>query len=505
MKAAFVSTSLALLVFLALIEGGGLAAPGLSERVSVSSSGGQANGLSDRPSLSADGRFVAFEGANASNLVPDDTNGVADVFVRDRQLGATERVSVDSSGAQSDNGSAFAAISADGGFVAFQSIATNLVPNDTNGQIDVFVHDRQTGATTRVSVATGGAQATVGGGAPAISDDGRFVAFQSNGADLVTSDTNAVPDVFLHDRQTGVTSRVSVDGGGGEGQGPSTSAAMSGDGRFVGFVSAAPNLVLGDTNGVPDVFVRDLQTGVTSRVSVGSGGVEGNGSSGVAGADHDGYLSDDGRFVAFSSAASNLVAGDGNGVADLFVRDRQTGATTRVSVTSGGGESNGDSFFPTISADGNLVAFGSVASNLVAGDTNGVADVFVHDRQTGTTSRVSVDSGGTQGNGHSPQGDGGFEPPAIAGDGSVVAFASSASNFVAGDTNGTWDVFTHSVGPDGVGGLARPPDVETKSLLEHDSGGPTIGLAVALGAGVVASALVLAGGAWYARRRRRSR
>ncbi len=364
---------MAVLLLLGALAGTGLAAPGPTERVSVASSGAQANGLSDHPTLSADGRFVAFEGANASNLVPNDTNGVADVFVRDRKLGTTERVSVDSAGGQSNNGSAFAAISADGRFVAFQSVASNLVPGDTNNQIDVFVHDRQTGTTTRVSVKSDGSQVGVGGGAPAISADGRYVAFMSPDPGFVPGDTNGTWDIFVHDQQTGATTRASVDSAGNGANDISTSPALNADGRFVGFVSSASNLVANDTNGVPDVFVHDQQTGVTERVSVSSSGVEANGPSGVIGADHHSYLSADGRYVAFSSKASNLVPGDSNGAADIFVRDRQPGVTERVSVDSSGGQSNGDSFFPEISADGRFVTFGSVASNLVAGDTNGVA------------------------------------------------------------------------------------------------------------------------------------
>jgi Tol biopolymer transport system component len=483
---------------LGLLTGAGLAAPGLTERVSVSTSGAQANGLSDRPTLSADGRFVAFEGANASNLVPNDTNNVADVFVRDRQLGSTERISVDSAGVESNNGSAFAAVSADGRFVAFQSIATNLVPSDTNNQIDVFVHDRQTDVTSRVSVTSDGSQATIGGGAPAISADGRYVAFLSNGHDLIAGDTNGTVDIFVHDRQTGTTTRVSVDSAGGQGNGQSIAPALSSDGGFVAFVSEASNLVAGDTNGVADVFVHDLQTGAASRVSLATGGGQGNGLSGSAGADHDGYLSADGRFVAFSSAAANLVAGDTNGFADVFVHDRQTGVTSRVSVVTGGGQSNGESFFPTISGDGRFVAFGSLASNLVTGDTNGVADVFVNDRQTGATSRVSVDSGDVQGNGHSPQGDGGFEPPAISSDGSLVAFGSFASNLVPGDTNGTWDIFAHQLAG-GVGGMAQLPDVSGSPLKRPGGSGANAGVLVGVAAGVVAA---LGGAAWVARRRR---
>src|SRR5216117_509323 len=263
---------------------------------------------------------------------------------------------------------------------------------------------RSAGAQTteRVSVASGGTtegnDTSLGS---ALSADGRFVAFDSAATDLVAGDTNGVSDVFVHDRQTGTTERVSVASDGAQGNGRSglvTFAfppALSADGRFVAFVSFATNLVAGDTNGATDVFVHDRQTGTTERVSVASDGTESNAASlGSA-------LSADGRFVAFQSDATNLVAGDTNGATDVFVHDRQTGMTERVSVASGGTEGNGFSAGLALSADGRFVAFHSTATNLVAGDTNGATDVFVHDRQTGTTERVSVDSDGTQGNGPS--------------------------------------------------------------------------------------------------------
>src|SRR5438093_242361 len=309
-----------------------------------------------------------------------------------RSAGAqtTERVSVASGGTEANGASLSSALSADGRFVAFDSAATDLVAADTNGVSDVFVHDRQTGATERVSVASGGAQGDGSSGRigfafpPALSADGRFIAFVSSATSLVAGDTNGATDVFVHDRQTGTTERVSVGSGGGT-QGTGNSGgffafpALSGDGRLVAFQSDATNLVAGDTNGATDVFVHDRQTGTTERVSVASGGRQGNGTSaGPA-------LSADGRFVAFYSTATNLVAGDTNGATDVFVRDRQTGTTERASVASGGTQGNGSSAGPVLSADGGLVAFHSTATNLVAGDANGAYDVFVHDRAVSTT------------------------------------------------------------------------------------------------------------------------
>jgi hypothetical protein len=417
------------------------AQPGTTERVSVSSSGEQGNLGSYTRSIGADGRFVAFD-SYASNLVPGDTNGREDAFVRDRLTGTTERISLSSSGAQGNNGSGSSHISADGRFVAFQSYASNLVPGDTNASADVFVRDRQLRTTERVSVSSFGEQGNDDSSWPSISADGRFVAFNSDAWDLVPDDTNDDRDVFVHDRLTATTERVSVASTGGQGNsysgywGPSISV----DGRFVAFDSRATNLVPGDTNGYYDAFVRDRQLGTTELVSVSSSGEQGNGASAWPdGQWHPGpSVSADGRFVAFDSEASNLVPGDTSGYVDTFVRDRQLGMTERVSVSSSGEEGDGNSVaHSSISADGRFVAFPSLASNLVAGDTNGYRDVFVRDRQLGTTERVSVSTSGEQGNSNCEG------SSALSADGRFVAFGSWASNLVPGDTNGCGDVFVH--------------------------------------------------------------
>ena len=382
----------ALLLALPLVTRAGT---GATTRVSVASDGAQGNSFSGGAAISGDGRYVVFN-SFASNLVSGDTNGYWDVFVRDTQSGATSRVSLSTAGAEgNENATDYSVISADGRTVAFSSWASNLVGGDTNDWADVFVHDIQTGTTSRISVASGGTQGNDGSGAPAISSDGRFVAFSSAASNLVDGDTNAQPDVFLHDMQTGITGRVSVASNGAEANGPSGLPSLSADGRYMAFTSNAANLVAGDTNGFGDVFVHDRLTGATTRVSLASGGTQANDDAGAP------AISGDGRYVAFASQATNLVAGDTNAAYDVFLRDTQSGVTTRISVASDGAQANNGSGAPAISADGRYVAFSSTASNLAGDDRNGEADIFVHDTQTGDTVLVSLATDGMQGNGPS--------------------------------------------------------------------------------------------------------
>ena len=395
----------------------GAALAQVTQRVSVSSSGAQANNWSAFPAISGDGRFVAFQ-SPASNLVPGDTNATDDIFVRDRLLGTTERVSVSSSGAQGNDSSgglfpvSGPAISADGRCVAFVSSATNLVAGDTNGIDDAFVRDRWTGITERISVASSGLEADGGSSALSISADGRYVAFVSSATNLVPGDTNHTADVFVRDRQNMTTECIDVDPSGAEVSEGAYEPWISADGRYVVFESTAPNLVAGDTNGTWDVFLRDRTTGTTERVSVDSSGAQANGSSGPA------TVSADGRYVAFLSAAGNLVARDTNGKVDAFVRDRLAHTTERISVGAGGAEADDSSWCALISDDGRWVAFLSDATNLVPGDTNAVRDLFLRDRESGTTERLDLDWTGTA---RGPVGD----DPALSSDGGCATFMSS--------------------------------------------------------------------------------
>ena len=203
-----------------------------------------------------------------------------------------------------------------------------------------------TGETTRISTDSDGIQGTGSSFSQAISADGRYVAFYSDSDTLVSGDTNGVLDAFVKDTQTGETVRISTDSDGTQGNGASIVTAISADGRFVAFHSSATNLVSGDTNGTQDAFIKDTQTGETIRVSSASDGTQGNGSSSVR------AISADGRFVAFYSAASNLVNDDINGVQDAFVKDTLTGETRIISTASDGSQEDADSFVHAISADG---------------------------------------------------------------------------------------------------------------------------------------------------------
>ena len=421
-----------LILVLAVVSGNAFAV-GHTTRVSVATGGVQGSGNSSDVSLSADGRYMAFE-STANNLVAGDTNNRSDIFIHDRLTKQTTRVSVATGGAQGNNHSHHPSLSADARYVAFNSAASNLVAGDTNGFYDVFIHDRLTGQTTRVSVATDGTQAFGSNdGSPALSADGRYVAFFVFDSNLVAGDTNFTEDIFVHDRLTKQTTRVSVATDGTQGNSYSFSPSLSADGRYVAFWSVASNLVAGDTNFTGDAFVHDRLTKQTTRVSVSAAGVQGNGESGHFAEPRPG-LSADGRYVAFHSDASNLVVGDTNNASDAFVHDRVTGQTTRVNVTTGGAQGNDYTYDATLSADGRYVAFVSWASNLIAGDTNGTSDVFVHDRLTKQTTQVSVATNGTKGNSSS-------DFSSLSADGRCVAFVSWGNNLVAGDTNGSTDVF----------------------------------------------------------------
>jgi Tol biopolymer transport system component len=414
-------------------------------RVSVSSAGQQGDRDSFAAAISANGRYVLMN-SQARNLVPGDTNDSWDVFLRDRTSGTTSRISVSTGGAQAQGGSTAGGMSANGRYIVFESDAPNLVPGDSNQVPDVFLHDMASGVTTRVSVGSAGRQANGASLQPAISADGRYVAFLSIGSNLVRGDTNGLSDVFVRDLATSRTTRVSVNSRGVQARCnadycESTEPVLSAHGRYVAFESSATNLVRGDTNGLGDVFVRDRRTGRTTRVSVDSHGRQGGGDRTNTGSNAP-AISANGRYVAFHSADTNLVRGDTNRTPDIFVRDRRTGRTTRASVSSSGRQANGESLGGlSISADGRYLAFTSLASNLVSGDANDITDAFIRDLRTGQTILASIGERGNQGDDASAA-----DGVAFSANDRFLAFSSYAANFVPGDTNIVADALVRDFG-----------------------------------------------------------
>lgn len=412
--------------------------PGNNTLVSTDSSGNQQTGGAadwDKATMSKDGRYIAFL-SSANNLVASDTNGV-DVFVKDMQTGAISRANVSSAGTQSNGSAIGAKISYDGRYVVFASTGTNLVASDTNGKQDVFLHDMVTGTTEIISATPAGTKgndnsAWDGKGEDlAISRDGRYVAFVSYASNLVTGDTNASPDVFVRDRKLNTMTRLSVSSTGTEANNYSGGVSISCDGAIVAFNSTATNLVSSDTNGVTDLFIVN-RVGA-DRISDAT--ISANSGESIRKAP---YVSCDGSTVAFMSGASNLVSGDTNGVTDIFTYDISAGSFERVNISSAGAEANIGSDYPAISSDGRYVVFESSATNLVSSDTNAVKDIFIRDRTGGTTERISVRNGG----GEATVSDYGNISP----DGKYATFISGDISIVSGDTNGVQDVFRAETG-----------------------------------------------------------
>lgn len=402
------------------------------ERVTVSSEGVEANGDSFNPlfdGVSADGRFVVFE-SDATNLIPSDGNGLRDVFLRDRLLGTTTRVSEAWGGGDASGESRYPSISEDGRWIAFSSDAPNIVADDTNGFQDVFVLDRLTGQTARVSIAWDGSQGNGDSRTPSISGDGRYLAFRSGATNLLSQPIAESRFIYVRDLHTGTNEIASLTWDGNLESGGSWYPHISANGRHVAFISNSTNLVPFDDNGVNDIFIRDLDLAVTSMISVNIDGGAADSNSGGFG------ISGDGRFAGIFSNATDLLppGEDTNGVQDAFVRDLDLGVTERVSVSSAGAEATGGSGPATLDGTGRYAAFHSEATDLVDGDGNGVTDIFARDRQHGTTSLLTVTAAGVQA-------DGNCTSPTLSADGRFVVFRSEAANLVPDDTLGFQDVF----------------------------------------------------------------
>jgi Tol biopolymer transport system component len=395
--------------------------------VTKDAGGNAANATSSNPSISNNGRYVLYH-SDAVNLVDGDTNNATDVFLYDRKTGATSRIT------QGNDDSVDARISNNLGYVVFSSFASNLVDEPGNLFSDIFLYETKTGVIKKISVDTQGTPGNSGSFTPSISSNGRYVVYESNANNLVPGDNNVSLDIFLYDKKKGTTVMVSADNSSGTpvpGNAASNFARISGNGRYVVYQSDATNLVAGDGNGASDIFLFDKKKKITYLISATAGG-QGNGNSITP------FISNNGRYLVYASAASNLVEGDSNGTTDIFLYDTGTGATRIVSVNSAGQQGNGESLSPRISGNGRYIVYSSAARNLVEGDTNNLPDIFRYDTKTGVTTRVSVKSDGiTQGTG------GGSFSPGVSNNGRYMAFESFADNLADGDGNGTSDIFLY--------------------------------------------------------------
>lgn len=424
------------------VSGSAYARPGLNRLVSLADDGSQTTAASYDPSPSADGAVVAFYSA-ALNLVSGPVHPNGNVYVADRAAGRTELAAATPDGSAPNGSSLQAAVSGNGRFVAFSSYATNLVPgDDADGKAtQIYLRDRVAGTTERITTGLGGGAGNGGSLGAEVSVDGRYVAFFSHASNLVPDDTNARADVFMADRVAGTLRRVSVPPTGGQADGLSAYPAMSSDGRYIAFYSAATNLVPGDSNGARDIFLADTHTGAIDRVSVADDGAQGNADSFSPALS----VSDDGRFVAFASSASNLVPNDTNGLGDpingydVFVRDRVAGTTERVSVTSAG-EQMAEGYSPSMSRDGRYVAFQSIKPGEDPNSFTAKTDVFVHDRVTKATDVASLTHK------HRTPGTGTSDNPRLTADGRFLVFSSEAADLVPGDSNEESDILVRDRG-----------------------------------------------------------
>ena len=342
--------------------------------------------------------------------------------------GKTELANVNSAGVQGNDQSSWPAISGNGAVVAFQSVASNLAAGDKNDSSDIFVRNRVTGTTVRASVSSGGAEANDYCSSPIISKEGRRVAFYSFATNLVPNDTNGRPDVFVRDLEAGTTVRASVGPGGQQLEGTSSLMAVSADARLVVFWLQED---LGDDRFRDTVMTRDLRAGTTVVESRNAKGEPANAQFSEV------RMTPDGRYLAFDSGATNLVPGVRAGSSNVYLRDRAAGTFALVNVRPDGGPSVGEAITVGLSADGNLVAFGSTADDLVPGGGAGGRLVpFVRDMRAGKTTRLAITPPGVEPNGDT-------YVYGMSGDGRRVLLLSYASNLLPGDVNGEPDVFVH--------------------------------------------------------------
>jgi Tol biopolymer transport system component len=374
--------------------------------------------------ITTDERFVVFS-SEATNLVAGDRNDASDIFMRDRWMGQTIRISVDNNGVEGNAASAQPVISANGQFIAFSSKATNFVAGETNTVADIFIYDTQTKQLRGMNPLDSNGDSLN----PSISADGRWVVFESTASNLVANDTNKASDIFLFDSKTNQLTRISVNDGGAQGNGNSIHPMIAANGGVVVFESEATNLVSGDTNNSSDIFLYDLTTRTTQRIS-----------QATSQADKGSYypaVAAEGKIIAFESEATNLVTGDTNGFSDIFIHDLTTGQLQRIS-NANGEPINAASYYPSISATGRFIAFTTAATNLIGGNPNALFDIVKYDRITQQFERLNVNAEGAQADFQSFK-----QPISLSWNGTYAVFTSNATNAVYGDDNLSLDVFVH--------------------------------------------------------------
>lgn len=407
-------------------------ADSFTSRVSVSSGsafylqGMEANShaFTTAAAISLDERFVVFS-SNATNLVPDDRNDASDIFLRDRWFNQTQRISLDNSGLEGNGDSTQPVISANGRFIAFSSKATNFVAGKVNPVSDIFIYDTQTKQIRGINPLDSNGDSLN----PSISVDGHWVVFESLASNLVADDTNDASDIFAYDTQTNQLTRISVDSAGTQSNGHSFNPVVSENGNAVVFESEASNLIADDTNVTFDIFQYDLTTHTTQRVSQSTTQTD-KGS-------YHASIAAEGKIVVFESDATNLVENDSNGVTDIFIKDMNSGQIQRITRATGE-PANSAAYYPTISATGRYVAFTTAATNLVDGNANALFDIVKYDRQTQQLERVNVSTSGGQSDFQSLK-----LPMSLSWNGDYVVYTSNATNLVYSDNNLSFDVFVY--------------------------------------------------------------
>ena len=345
-------------------------ATGNVTRVSLASDGSEADGDSGDPAISADGGTIVFV-SSATNLDAAAVGVAGDLYMRETATGVTTRITGGWDDSALNGWVGEPQISADGSTIVYASLASNIVPDDTNGTADVFEYDVDTGVTIKVSRSAIGANANGPSSHPAVSADGSLIVYESTATDIVADDTNTASDVFAYDTITGTTDRASLTESGGQADAASDHPGLAPDGSTVVFESQATNLTEIATQAGYDIYVRDLATGAVALVSVATDGTPGDGPS------RNPRISADGLTVVYESEASNLVAGDTNSTADVFAHETSSGATTRVSVADDGTETDAASRYPAVASDGTRVVYESDATSLATNDDNAHTDVFL--------------------------------------------------------------------------------------------------------------------------------